>query len=182
VIMPHEMMRPHLNISPSSETQLVLESHDSQSPRMKFIKMKFKVNDPDEKVIDNFNCAVSVKILLQGILYVTDRSLYFYSSFNDTTLIGHGTKIRIPFRDIDFVKKARSILLFNKSLKVVMKNQTEILFANFFNRAECFRKIELQRFQFIERQPELHRTEKDFFKEKLPFRTEPASAGLLESL
>jgi hypothetical protein len=36
-------------------------------------------------------------IVLQGMLYITDRNIYFYSPFNSKTIIGYGTKISIPF-------------------------------------------------------------------------------------
>lgn len=82
------------------ETQLVIDTPSngrSVSPRLKFIKGKFGRVERGEKVIDSYSCAASRKILLQGMLYVTDRSLYFYSPFNDKTLFGNNTKIAIPY-------------------------------------------------------------------------------------
>jgi len=50
------------------------------------------------------------------MLYVTDKNLYFYSPFNDKTLIGKGTKIRISYSIIDCIKKAHNALFFSKSI------------------------------------------------------------------
>jgi hypothetical protein len=52
------------------------------------------------------------------MLYVTDVNLYFYSPFNDKTLFGRGTKIRIPLNQVVLVKKASNAMFMTKALKV----------------------------------------------------------------
>ena len=68
-----------------------------QSPRGNFIYTKFKAYDTEETVLANYACAAKCSILLQGMIYITNKALYFYSPFNDKTLIGYGTKIKITF-------------------------------------------------------------------------------------
>ena len=46
-----------------------------------------------EAVLENYNCAARMNLLLQGQMYVTDKSIYFYSPFNNSTIFGHGTKV-----------------------------------------------------------------------------------------
>jgi hypothetical protein len=69
-------------------------------PREKLIISKFGNLKQDENILDNFACAAKTSILLQGMLYVTNRAVYFYSPFNEKTLIGYGTKIKIEFEQI----------------------------------------------------------------------------------
>ncbi len=67
-----------------------------QSPRGNFIYTKFKAYDTVETVLANYACAAKCSILLQGMIYITNKALYFYYTFNDKTLIGYGTKSKSP--------------------------------------------------------------------------------------
>ena len=157
MIVPHYMIKPQVNPNavPDSNRSSVRRSvptdAGSESPRISFIRNKFKQIEQNEKVIDSFACAASQKILLQGMLYVTDMNLYFYSPFNDKTLIGKGTKMRISYNSIDCIKKAHNALFFSKSIKVILKHsQQELLFTSFISRKTCYNIIETQRAAFNE--------------------------------
>ena len=116
LISPHYMIKPLANQIAVPEPLDTNTRQDPESPRISFIRNKFKKIEQNEKVVDSFVCAASQKILLQGMLYVTDKNLYFYSPFNDKTLIGKGTKIRISYSIIDCIKKAHNALFFSKSI------------------------------------------------------------------
>ena len=60
--------------------------------------------DSGEIVLDDFSCALSDLILLQGKLFITDKKLVFYSWFNNTTLFGK-TIMEIPLTDIIYLDK-----------------------------------------------------------------------------
>lgn len=110
------------------------------SPRSTFIKKKF--SDFDEKkeiVLDNFACAfTSSKILLQGMLYLTDQSCYFYSPFNVKTLVGQGSKIQIPYAELKSIKKESSFIVFPNAIRFIFKSGEQILFQSFLSRDTCF--------------------------------------------
>jgi hypothetical protein len=67
------------------------------------VKEKFEICD--EEVIDDFNCALKKKILLQGTVYLTTKHICFYSKFNDRTLIRGSTKLQIPYSNVTAVNK-----------------------------------------------------------------------------
>ena len=70
--------------------QVISEAGEQTSPRSTFIKKKFPNFSKDEIVFDNFSCAFNCgsNMLLQGMLYLTNKSCYFYSPFNQKTLVG----------------------------------------------------------------------------------------------
>lgn len=109
------------------------------SPRSKFLKQKFPKFDENEVVLDNFNCAYSCQsILLQGMLYITDQYLYFYSPFNAKTIIGKGSKLVIAFSEIASIKKELTLLIFPDAIRLSLKNGEQILLKSFVSRDTCY--------------------------------------------
>lgn len=82
------------------------------------------------------------------MLYVTNRNLYFYSPFNDSTLVGHGTKNKISFSAIESIKKAHQVLLFGESIRIKVKAGPDVVFTSFLSREVCFELIEQQILEF----------------------------------
>jgi hypothetical protein len=74
-----------------------------------------------EKVLESYACALSLKILIQGRLYVTTKRLLFHSYFNDKTLFGKETKIQILFSDVSRVEKKTNAMVFDNSISVFTK-------------------------------------------------------------
>lgn len=111
------------------------------TPRRKFINKKFKTFDEDEVVLDNFACAASFKLLLQGMMYITNKNVYFYSPFNKKTMLGRGTKIKMSYSAITQIKKESAILVFPNSIRFILKSQEEIVFTSFVSRDTCFSLI-----------------------------------------
>jgi len=101
---------------------------------------------PAENVIDSFTCALKQMIPLHGTLFITDRSLYFYSAFHGEKLPmfnGRSTKIVIPFSEIYRPVKMGSLLLLNKQIKVFRQGDLKpIAFVNFLFRDKCFKALE----------------------------------------
>jgi hypothetical protein len=100
------------------------------SSRTQFIKKKFHLFEPDEKVLDSFACATmpaDTKLLLQGRLYITDRACYFYSPFNHKTLLGQGSKLRLAYSDIENIRKESTLVFFATSIRFFFKSGEQIL-------------------------------------------------------
>ena len=112
-----------------------------ESPRSAFLRKKFEELDGDEAVLENYCCAARMKILLQGMLYVTQRNIYFYSPFNNRTIFGHGTKIKIPFSAIRLIKKESTLLIFPNAIRFVLQSREEVVFASFVSRDTCYSLI-----------------------------------------
>lgn len=79
--------------------------------------------DGNEHVLDDFSCAYVGKILLQGTMYVTNKSINFYSHFNDRTLVGSSTKINIPFTTIVRIQKETNFLAIPNVIRFILTNQ-----------------------------------------------------------
>ena len=95
--------------------------------------------DEGEQVIDEYTCALSDKILLQGKLYITNKKLVFYSWFNNSTLFGK-TLMEIPLTDITAIEK-RYNLIFDNSIAITTRGNAEMFLTSFINRDKCFRHI-----------------------------------------
>lgn len=111
------------------------------SPRSAFIKKKFKLEEKGEVVLENYCCAARMNILLQGMLYVTERAVYFYSPFNNKTIFGHGTKIKFPYEAVKLLKKESTLLIFPNAIRFVLNSREEIVFASFVSRDTCYSLI-----------------------------------------
>ena len=92
-------------------------------------------------MLENYACAANVKLLLQGMLYVTDKNIYFYSPFNNKTVIGHGTKIKMGYDSITHIKKENHMMVFPNSIRFVLKSAEEVVFTSFISRDTCFSLI-----------------------------------------
>ena len=112
------------------------------SPRRAFLKKKFAdVLGNGEAVLENYCCAVQMSILLQGMLYVTEKAVYFFSPFNKKTIFGHGTKIRIPYEAINILKKESTLLIFKNAIRFILNSREEITFTSFVSRDTCYSLI-----------------------------------------
>jgi hypothetical protein len=109
----------------------------SNSPNSKFIKEKFHGLLDGEKVVETFSCAISLKILIQGRLYVTNKRFCFHSYFNDKTIFGKETKIAIPVSNIARVEKKTNVLVFDNSISIFTKEEKEIFFTSFMFRDQA---------------------------------------------
>ena len=111
------------------------------SSRETFLMQKFKDLGKGEAVLENYCCAARMNLLLQGITYVTEKAVYFYSPFNNKTIFGHGTKIKIPYSSIRLIKKESTLLIFPNAIRFVLNTQEEIVLASFISRDTCYSLI-----------------------------------------
>ena len=88
-------------------------------------KMKLGHNiENGEIILDEFRCAIQLKILIQGMLYVSSEALYFHSYFNDSLIFfGKHTKMKVPLTDIKTIQKAKNAKIFDNSIKIRLSNE-----------------------------------------------------------
>jgi len=72
-------------------------SEKEMSPRTQLLRNKFKNFREGEFVIGSYSCTVTMTLVLAGMLYVTNRNIYFYTPLNSKMGIGYGTKVTIPY-------------------------------------------------------------------------------------
>lgn len=61
--------------------------------------------DVEGDVLTYFHCALKENILLQGRIYLTATHVCFHSVFNDQTLLGQETKLRIAYEELSHLSK-----------------------------------------------------------------------------
>ena len=92
------------------------------------------VLESDEKILENFSCTLKTKNTLQGTLYLTNRKLVFYSSFNLSSS-SLKTLIIIPNIDVLFINKK------DNSIELKTENET-FLFGSLLYPDSCYELME----------------------------------------
>ena len=100
------------------------------------LQRRFSLNEK-ESVISSFLCAYSDRILLQGKLYITRTSIYFYSYFNSSTFIFNNTQIRVRLLEVISIRKKANLYIFNNSIKLRTAARS-YFFTSFLSRDEAF--------------------------------------------
>lgn len=86
----------------SSKTKFIYETFSNKGLKLgsgltSLIESTGNNIENGEKIIDLFSCAIRMKILIQGKLYVSDQALYFHSPFTDSIIFfSKETKIKVP--------------------------------------------------------------------------------------
>ena len=89
---------------------------------------------PNEELIEEYNCALQRKILLQGKLYVFSSSVCFYSN-----VFGYITKRSLALKDVTSITKAKNVGFPNSIKFVHLGKQT--FFTSFLSREDAFKRI-----------------------------------------
>lgn len=107
--------------------------------------MQQLLDERGEVTLNYFSCAVKMKILLQGHIYVTERAVYFYSPFNDQTVFGgNGTEIMISYDAVSRISKETTLRIFPNAIRftfdshLVLEEEEELVFTSFLSRDACY--------------------------------------------
>ena len=92
----------------------------------------FKSIDLTDRLLDDFACAISREILLQGRVYITEQFLCFNSN-----LLGWVTSLTIPYSEITRIDKKSTAGLFPNGITVETKTAKHT-FASFLSRDATF--------------------------------------------
>ncbi|KAL3699206.1 hypothetical protein R1sor_017228 [Riccia sorocarpa] len=90
---------------------------------------------PEEVLVEDFNCALQKKILLQGHMYLFDQYVCFYSN-----IFGYEKRKVIPLKDVTSVRKAKTAGMFPNAIEITGWGKKHF-FASFLSRDEAFRLI-----------------------------------------
>lgn len=89
----------------------------------------------DDRLIDDFSCALSREFLYQGRLYVSEKNLCFNSN-----ILGWVAKVTIPIKDVRYIEKTSSAGLFPNAI-LIETDDERIQFNNFISREQTFSLI-----------------------------------------
>ncbi|KAI0462670.1 hypothetical protein LJB42_004166 [Komagataella kurtzmanii] len=92
----------------------------------------FKTISQDEKLIEDYSCALQKELLVQGKLYISEAHICFYSK-----LLGFQTAVIIPISEVVQISKKVTALLFPNGI-VIQTLHTKHIFATFLTRDITF--------------------------------------------
>lgn len=95
------------------ETYLDTPFHYAVMERNAEFHALFKGISKDDRLLDDFSCALSREFLYQGRLYITENHVCFYSS-----LLGWIAKVVLPFKDVTFMEKTSTAGLFQNAISI----------------------------------------------------------------
>ena len=107
----------------------------------KFVIEKFSKLEEGEKVIESFACALQLKILLQGRVYITNKRVCFHSYFNNKTIFGKETRVQIHISNIQKVEKKTNAMVFDNSVGITTKEGKEFFLTSFVFRDIAYELI-----------------------------------------
>ncbi|CAD8112020.1 unnamed protein product [Paramecium sonneborni] len=131
IILDQSQNEPEEDQKSISE-QSTKEQDKDKIEQLQFIKSKLKI-EINEVLIASFACALSEKIQLQGRLYITNKRLFFHSSFNSNNLFFGDTILNIPKQDILCIQKRTNAYIFDNSISIYTP-KGQLFFATFFQR------------------------------------------------
>ncbi|CAL9729681.1 membrane-anchored lipid-binding protein Lam4p [Monosporozyma unispora] len=104
-----------MNKSMDSHGKISLNGVTYASERKNAEFHKFFKNSagPDEKLIQEYSCAYSKDILIQGKLYITNENIHFYSN-----ILGYITNVTISFHEIVQVEKKTTVGIFPNAIGI----------------------------------------------------------------
>ncbi|GMM35347.1 Lam5 protein [Saccharomycopsis crataegensis] len=131
----------------SEETAYETKYHYAIEARNNDFHILFKSVLPDERLIDDFSCALSREILLQGRLYVSDRNLCFNSN-----ILGWVTNLIISFSDITSFEKTSTAGLFPNGIAITTRTAKHNL-ATFLSRDSTYEFLNTIWLNYIQLHP-----------------------------
>src|SRR5699024_2428161 len=123
------------NSNQGSWYQFMMPSYKS---RLSTFHATFMDIPTNEKLVDDFMCALHRDILLQGRLYLSVNYIAFYSN-----ILGYETNVTIKFSNVTRISKATTIKLFHNAIEVFTKSGEKYFLTSFVSRDRAYREMKL---------------------------------------
>ena len=124
-----------LNYNPKKfveEKYLDTEYHYASVERNNDFHVLFDSIPKEDRLIDDFSCALSREFLYQGRIYITETHLGFNSN-----ILGWTSKVIVEFKDITYMEKTSSAGVFQNAI-FIETEEGKTQFINFISRDGCF--------------------------------------------
>ena len=148
-----------LNYNPKKfveEKYLDTEYHYASVERNGDFHLLFTSIPKEDRLIDDFSCALSREFLYQGRIYITETHLGFNSN-----ILGWTSKVIIEFKDITYMEKTSSAGVFQNAI-MIETEEGKTQFINFISRDGCFGLMkEVWSRNLLAHEEELRRGEND---------------------
>lgn len=76
------------------------------------LRVIFDLHD-NERLIQDFACAMDSRVLLQGRVYIFEKHIAFHS-----VVFGHVTKLSIAFENVTIIRKAKKAIIFPNTIEI----------------------------------------------------------------
>ena len=93
----------------------------------------FEEIPPNEKLVDDYVCALRRDILLQGRLYISVNYIAFYSN-----ILGYETCLTIKFSDVTKIVKATTMKVFPNAIEIFTNTGEKHILTSFVSRERAF--------------------------------------------
>ncbi|KAG0671321.1 hypothetical protein C6P45_000775 [Maudiozyma exigua] len=114
------------------EKYLDTEYHYASIERNNDFHILFTSIPKEDRLIDDFSCALSREFLYQGRIYITETHVGFNSN-----ILGWTSKVIVPFKDITYMEKTSSAGVFQNAISIETE-EGKTQFINFISRDGCF--------------------------------------------
>lgn len=91
----------------------------------------FKEIAAEELLVEDYICALSEKILLQGKMYISEQHVCFYSN-----VFGYIRDVVVPFSKIKDIQRRNIAMIIPNSIEIILKDEKTFFFASFLSREE----------------------------------------------
>ena len=83
-------------------------------------------------------------------MILTETYICFYSKFNDKTLFGKSTRIKVPYTSLTLLKKEHGALMLPNSIRILClvtgedgkEKEIPYVWTSYINRDECFQLLQ----------------------------------------
>ncbi|AGO11500.1 AaceriABR231Wp [[Ashbya] aceris (nom. inval.)] len=141
---PHSLPTPDTNNTKKGYNKKLYEDKMLPGTNYRFATRKrnsdfhklFDSVDADDRLLDDFSCALSREFLYQGRLYVSESYICFNSN-----ILGWVTNLVVPIKDIVSFEKTSTAGLFPNGIALIM-DSTKHYFASFLSRDSTFEFLE----------------------------------------
>ncbi|EZG56858.1 GRAM domain protein [Gregarina niphandrodes] len=122
-----------------SSTTVSTHGKNRPSTEEEEFQWKFNYFSNECRLLGQYNCALSGKILLQGKMYISTTAVGFYSVFNDSTFISLiPTLVLFEYHEIVNITKRSNALVFNNSIEIELRDGTSYFFTSYVNREKAW--------------------------------------------
>ncbi|KAI8969175.1 hypothetical protein BDF20DRAFT_916554 [Mycotypha africana] len=106
--------------------------HYASRKRNKDFHSLFEGLSDDERLIDDYGCALQREILAQGKMYISEDHLCFYAN-----IFGWITNLVIDFRDIELIEKRSTAIIVPNAICITV-GSTKYFFGSFISRDQAY--------------------------------------------
>ncbi|XP_071826732.1 protein Aster-C-like [Apostichopus japonicus] len=105
----------------------------SSEQKLDYLKGIFDSVQDDEKMMQEYSCALLRQIHIYGSMYITNKTIYFLSN-----IVGFKTEEAISLSNVTKITRQYSVGLIPNSIEVVTEDGEKYFFTSFLSRENAY--------------------------------------------